>query len=107
VKLEIEDKELIELLVTLKERLAKIEKKIDSLCAEVDEAEQCIQSNPYGQFVSYNTSATPSECNDDIGQPLNMSEDLILRGAMPTPESLGLYGCIPVIDPKDWEVFLY
>jgi hypothetical protein len=105
VRLEIEDRELIELLVTLKERLTRIEEKVDSLCNEVEEAEQCMQGNLYKEYVGYNTQGKPTR-GEEVIEPLGLSENLTLGESMPTLERLGLYGAISVINPKDWEDFI-
>lgn len=76
MKLEIEDTELIELIITLKDRLNRIEKKLD-MCLFKDD-----QECPTQQASTY-----PDVDNQD-------TPEVTCYEAIPTPERLDLCNCV-------------
>jgi hypothetical protein len=109
VKLEIEDKEIIEFIVTLKQRLDRIENELHWVASTIIAEEELLESEQ-----------SENERRCDCRQPLSMpvilpdSEDIGVQGvlsdedleaiaytAMPTYENLSLYNAIPLVDITD------
>jgi hypothetical protein len=97
VKLEIEDKELIEFVVTLKERLDRLERKLDTAMECLLEEPVEPEENPWE--VSGAPYAAVATTEDKGKLQLDKEElETIVYEAMPTYERLNLYNAIPMLD---------